>query len=152
MFSLRSLTPRCLGRRASLRTPTHQFATVRLTSTNANQYEDALSPVYVHQVSKSVLCYLQNYKHGWLSATGLDRGLRLNANGTFVLQFPSRKGFDSGRIWTSYDISTRKHYINVYRKSIKSRFLLKDATYHQKADVVQQQIHNTIDEVVETVC
>jgi len=61
--------------------------------------EQVLAPVYVHQISKTVLQHLQTDRHDWLQRTGLDRGLRLNANGTFVLQFPSPKGHDAGRIW-----------------------------------------------------
>lgn len=56
-------------------------------------------PVYVHHVSKTVLQHLQENRAEWLVSEGLDSGLRLNSNGTFVLQFPARKGFDAGRIW-----------------------------------------------------
>jgi hypothetical protein len=59
-----------------------------------------LYPVYVHQVSKTVLQHLQDRRSEWLVANGLDKGLHVNANGTFVLKFPpSRPGMDSGRIW-----------------------------------------------------
>lgn len=58
-----------------------------------------LHPVYVHIVSKTVLQHLQDRRSDWLIANGLDRGLHVNANGTFVLKFPSRPGVDSGRIW-----------------------------------------------------
>jgi hypothetical protein len=56
-------------------------------------------PAYVHHVSKTVLEHLQGARSDWLTEQGLDRGLRLNSNGTFVLQFPAKRGFDSGRIW-----------------------------------------------------
>jgi hypothetical protein len=45
--------------------------------------------VYVHHISQTILRHLQDERHDWLVAHGLDRGLRLNANGTFVLQFPA---------------------------------------------------------------
>lgn len=60
---------------------------------------EVLAPVYVHHISKTVLQHLQSECYEWLQQTGLNRGLRLNANGTFVLQFPERKGHDEGRIW-----------------------------------------------------
>jgi len=57
-------------------------------------------PVYVHQISKIVLEHLQDAHGMWLVEQELDRGLRLNTNGTFVLQFePRKRGFDAGRIW-----------------------------------------------------
>ena len=60
---------------------------------------DLIHPVYVHHVSKITLEYLQNHRSDWLVQKGLDRGLRIHPNGTFVLNFPARKGYDSGRIW-----------------------------------------------------
>jgi hypothetical protein len=56
-------------------------------------------PVYVHHVSKVALQHLQESRSQWLLETGLDRGLHVNSNGTFVINFPARKGFDAGRIW-----------------------------------------------------
>jgi hypothetical protein len=57
-------------------------------------------PIYVHHVSKTVLQHLQGSHAPWLQEQGLDRGLRVNAKGTFVLHFPSQlhRG-DAGRIW-----------------------------------------------------
>ena len=64
-----------------------------------DEQPDPVHTVYVHHVTKVVSQHLQEAKADWLVQQGLDRGLRLNANGTAVLQFPSRNGFDSGRIW-----------------------------------------------------
>jgi hypothetical protein len=55
-------------------------------------------PVYVHHVSKVVLQHLTANQSDWLVEKGLDRGLKLHPDGTFVLNF-SHKGFDAGRIW-----------------------------------------------------
>jgi hypothetical protein len=54
---------------------------------------------YVHRVSKTVLEHLQDSRSDWLQDQGLHRGLRINANGTFVLHFPAKRGYDAGRIW-----------------------------------------------------
>jgi len=70
-----------------------------LRSNDSNKVDTLARPVYVHQISKTVLTHLQSEQRDWLEEMGLHRGLRLNANGTFVLQFPSRPGFDAGRIW-----------------------------------------------------
>jgi hypothetical protein len=54
---------------------------------------------YVHRVSKTVLEHLQDSRSDWVQEQGLHRGLRINSNGTFVLHFPAKRGFDAGRIW-----------------------------------------------------
>jgi hypothetical protein len=109
-----------------------------------------LYPVYVHQVSKTVLQHLQDRQSEWLVANGLDKGLHVNANGTFILKFlSSRPGVDAGRIWyvrsplacssrpkdrltsvnrTSYEAATQQHWLSVYRQKLLARFLLKDAS------------------------
>jgi hypothetical protein len=76
----------------------------RFKSANAadelkSQHKSNFFPVYVHHVSKITLQHLTANQSDWLVETGLDRGLKLNPNGTFVLNFPARKGFDAGRIW-----------------------------------------------------
>lgn len=58
--------------------------------------------VYTHYVSKIVLQHLQDARAGWLVEQGLDRGLQINSNGTFVLHFPSNcssGSADGGKIW-----------------------------------------------------
>ena len=77
------------------------FSTQGGSSSAAADVENSpVHTVYVHHVTKVVLQHLQETKGDWLVQQGLDRGLRLNSNGTAVLQFPSKKnGFDSGRIW-----------------------------------------------------
>jgi len=58
-----------------------------------------LSVVYVHHVSKLVLQHLQNARGGWLVEQGLDKGLHIKPNGTFVLHFPANGTDDGGKIW-----------------------------------------------------
>ena len=70
-----------------------------LTANKSDSHLKNFTPVYVHHVSKLVLEHLQQNRSEWLLEKGLDRGLQINKNGTFVLSFPARKGFVSGRIW-----------------------------------------------------
>jgi hypothetical protein len=56
-------------------------------------------PVYVHHVSKIALEHLQGTRADWVVQQGLDSGLTINPNGTFVLIFPTQHGQESGRIW-----------------------------------------------------
>ena len=91
MLSIRSSLASLATRRA------RTFSTQRHS---LDEPSDVIRGVYVHHVTKVVLQHLQENKADWLVEQGLDRGLRLNGNGTAVLHFPSKKkGFDSGRIW-----------------------------------------------------
>ena len=47
---------------------------------------------YVHPLSQIVLERLQSSHADWVSRVGLDTGLRLNGDGTFVLRFPPPGG------------------------------------------------------------
>lgn len=51
---------------------------------------------YVHPLSQLVLEHLQTTRGDWIRQKGLDRGLSLQRDGTFVLKFPSE---DQSRIW-----------------------------------------------------
>jgi hypothetical protein len=68
-------------------------------SQSQSQHRSNFVPVYVHHVSKIALQHLTANQSDWLVEKGLDRGLKLHPIGTFVLNFPARKGFDAGRIW-----------------------------------------------------
>ena len=84
--------------RSSRRLTVRHFA----TSQNFTDSDDAkrFHPMYVHHLSKVVLEHLQNTRHEWVMQQGLEGGLRLNPDGTFVLHFPTgSSGVDSGRIW-----------------------------------------------------
>ena len=61
--------------------------------------DDRIFPVYVHPVSKVVLQHLQDVRYGWLCEQGLNGGLQIKSNGTFLLKYPGRKGSDQGKIW-----------------------------------------------------
>jgi len=73
----------------------------RFRSANAREVhpQNAFFPVYVHHVSKIALKHLQSKRSDWLLQQGLENGLRIIPNGTFVLSFPSKKGYDAGKIW-----------------------------------------------------
>mmetsp|Transcript_31610 Transcript_31610/g.52169 ORF Transcript_31610/g.52169 Transcript_31610/m.52169 type:complete len:155 (-) Transcript_31610:209-673(-) len=98
------------------------------TSSAQVQTDDAkFSPVYVHHLSKIVLEHLQNNYSGWIVNRRLEKGLKLNPDGTFVLRFPASIGRkDNGRIWTSYDGGKKQHWLSVYKDGSLGRFLIKD--------------------------
>lgn len=53
---------------------------------------------YVHPLSQLVLEHLQTTRADWIEKNGLDKGLNLQRDGTFVLKFPSFDK-DEARIW-----------------------------------------------------
>jgi hypothetical protein len=55
-------------------------------------------PQYIHPLSQLVLEYLQNNQSNFLEKYGLDKGLHIENDGTFILKFPSYHQ-DKGRIW-----------------------------------------------------
>jgi hypothetical protein len=95
-------------------------------------------PVYVHHVSRVALQHLQDRQHEWLTGRGLDRGLVVRPDGTFLMNYPTTptpggRGHGNqpvthppppGRIWTSYDARGGEHWLNVCRGSVAVRFLL----------------------------
>jgi hypothetical protein len=53
---------------------------------------------YVHPLSQIVLEHLESTQSKFVTAHGLDRGLRLQRDGTFEIRFPSYE-IDRARIW-----------------------------------------------------
>ncbi len=75
-------------------------AAIRPFSSGDDKGTVHFQPVYVNHFSKLVLEHLQNYQPEWLVRRGLNRGLRINDDGTFVLRFPVNEfGREAGRIW-----------------------------------------------------
>jgi len=179
---LRFSSPRFL--RSPLTRQGGALCTRRFTSQDASNREEAnpknFLPVYVHHVSKIALDHMQRHRSGWLMEQGLDKGLHINPNGTFILSFPARKGFDAGRIWyvyifpiflvtqhilmnallsprTSYDASRKQHWLSVYRQKLAVRFLLKDngrAAASSKvvdSQQVENQIFAAVDQMISSV-
>ncbi|CAJ1949510.1 unnamed protein product [Cylindrotheca closterium] len=117
-------------------------------------YTKGFYPVYVHHVSKVALERLQKDHSSWIESKGLDSGLHINPNGTFTLSFPAKEGFDSGRIWTSYDSSKKQHWLSVYRHKLAVRFLLKDngqLTGQTDSNRMSSQIHAAVDQMLHSI-
>jgi hypothetical protein len=53
---------------------------------------------YVHPLSQIVLEYLQKERSEWVVSQGLDQGLTVHRDGTFLIKFPSYEK-DMARIW-----------------------------------------------------
>ena len=95
----------------------HSQATTTTSSSQQQQEQPSeVFLVYTHHVSKIVLQHLQDVRAGWLVEQGLDRGLQIKSNGTFLLHFPpstttttggaggpgDEPSRDGGKIWYVY--------------------------------------------------
>lgn len=89
------------------RTPTDTRSFATENTQQSDDRDRMINPVYIHHVSKIALQHLQDSRYEWLQQQGLDKGLRIKSDGTFVLEFPARKGFDAGRIWYAIQQSER---------------------------------------------
>ena len=141
------------------------------TAPNGSSFEEPQAknffPVYVHHVSKIVLEHLQESRGDWLISQGLDRGLYINPNGTFSMHFPSQKNNSkssvpasataTGRIWTSYDTTTKQHWLSIYHSTLAVRFLLKDhgkcmsMTKVHDATKSERKIKAAVDQMISSV-
>lgn len=132
---------RSLSRREKTLIPFVQRHRKVVSAIDDESYPKNFYPVYVHNISKIALEHLQNNQSTWLINKGLNRGLHINPNGTFTMSFPARQGFDAGRIWTSYDASTKQHWLSVYRKKLAVKFLLKDHGQYRETTMIHDSIH-----------
>mmetsp|Transcript_5609 Transcript_5609/g.11700 ORF Transcript_5609/g.11700 Transcript_5609/m.11700 type:complete len:179 (-) Transcript_5609:131-667(-) len=78
--------------------------------------------VRIHPESQVVLEHLQGPWSDWTQSRGLDRGLKINNDGTFMLRFPRC----NWRIWTFYDDVNEQHWLKVDTGDMFSRYLLRD--------------------------
>jgi hypothetical protein len=81
--------------------PTFRRYLATPSSAQVQRTEDAkFCPVYVHHLSKVVLEHFQSNHGEWVVNRRLEKGLKLNPDGTFVLRFPASEGRkENGRIW-----------------------------------------------------
>jgi len=89
---------------------------------------------------------------------GLDRGLTINKDGTFAINFPPEFGGhddplnDSGRIWTSYDVDKKQYWLTVYKDTLLGRYPLKggaDASWHTEKWLVEETVDRMIERISE---
>mmetsp|Transcript_8212 Transcript_8212/g.12212 ORF Transcript_8212/g.12212 Transcript_8212/m.12212 type:complete len:158 (+) Transcript_8212:68-541(+) len=111
--------------------------------------EGLLKESYVHPLSQIVLEHLQTKQSEWVEKTGLHYGgFDLKKDGSFVLKFPR----ENGKLWTSYDVEERKHYLNIHKGELVGRYIMQDNTkppWHLSRESVPEKVRNAVDEMIE---
>eukprot|EP00545_Synedropsis_sp_CCMP1620_P012836 CAMPEP_0119013684 /NCGR_PEP_ID=MMETSP1176-20130426/8747_1 /TAXON_ID=265551 /ORGANISM="Synedropsis recta cf, Strain CCMP1620" /LENGTH=161 /DNA_ID=CAMNT_0006966793 /DNA_START=18 /DNA_END=503 /DNA_ORIENTATION=- len=107
---------------------------------------------YVHPLSQLVLEYLQTDRSDWIVSHGLDKGLTVHRDGTFLIKFPSYDK-DMARIWTSYEPEEKKHWLTVHKGDLVGRFLLQDNLKPAWNDAAStpEKIQNAVDSLIEKI-
>ena len=131
--------------RSSLYLPI-RILTKRLLTVDAEKTE------YVHPLSQLVLEHLQTTRSAWVERMGLDKGLSLQRDGTFLLKFPSY-GTDQARIWTSFDSQDKKHWLSVHKGDLVGRFILQDnlkAAWNDGRST-PEKVHKAVDAMIDRI-
>jgi len=146
-----TLTQKLLSREIPL--PTVTLTTSRYhSSTPATTKIEGMNS-YVHPLSQIVLERLQSNHSDYLIATGLDKGLTLEKDGTFVLRYPSqddREGEDC-QIWTRYEPEEKKHWLSVRKNGVEGQFLLQDnlkSAWHSSALSTPEKVRAAVDKMI----
>lgn len=88
---------------------------------------------------------------------GLDKGLELNNDGTFVLRFPqTNTANDSGTtmgssIWTMYEDEEKKHYLCIRNDHLIGRYMLQDnkkPAWHSDKRSTPERVKDAVDEMI----
>ena len=146
-----------------------QLNAIRFASSTTSGPFELVRSAYVHPLSQIVLEYLQNVRHDWVVARGLEH-LTLHRDGSFELKFnqydkevvsatASKSKFGSkheneGRIWTFYDEVEKKHWLTVQTKDLHERYLLQDnllSAWHGNRKSIHERIHEEIEEMIQAI-
>ena len=133
--------------------------TKRLSSSSSSSSSFFTKTEYIHPLSQIVLEHLQNHHSEWVQSRGLDKGLKLNKDGTFVLRFPQNdKPVDGnvdtakqGSIWTMYTPEESKHYLCIRNGNLVGRFMLQDnkkPAWHTDKRSTPERVQDAVNEMV----
>ena len=104
-----------------------------------------------------MLEHLQNHHSEWVQSRGLDKGLKLNKDGTFVLpqnDKPVDGNVDTakqGSIWTMYTPEESKHYLCIRNGNLVGRFMLQDnkkPAWHTDKRSTPERVQDAVNEMV----
>lgn len=139
--------------------PLHNEHTIRSSSSSSSS-SSFTKTEYIHPLSQIVLEHLQSRHSEWVQTKGLDKGLELKKDGTFVLRFPqptAKTDDDSvdtttmGSIWTMYAAEESKHYLCVRNGNLVGRYMLQDnkkPAWHTDKRSTPQRVQDAVDEMI----
>mmetsp|Transcript_29740 Transcript_29740/g.69771 ORF Transcript_29740/g.69771 Transcript_29740/m.69771 type:complete len:172 (+) Transcript_29740:3-518(+) len=141
------------GIESSTNTPTTQeFSS---SSTNVEEKQDVtFSRVYTHPLSQVVLEHLQNVHGDWMIRKGLHRGLTIDRDGSFCINFSADYPGDdtrSGRIWTSYDATKKQYWLSAYKHELLGRYPLHQGEGEWACQMEKYLMRTTVDRMVERI-
>lgn len=97
---------------------------------------------------------------------GLNKGLELRKDGTFILRFPSTTTASSTKeddndddeatkgssIWTMYEAEEKKHYLCIRSNNLVGHYLLQDnkkPAWHTDKRSTPERVQDAVDEMIQ---
>mmetsp|Transcript_21731 Transcript_21731/g.31096 ORF Transcript_21731/g.31096 Transcript_21731/m.31096 type:complete len:189 (-) Transcript_21731:200-766(-) len=137
--------------------PLHHENTAR-NSFSSSPSSSFTKTEYIHPLSQIVLEHLQNHHSEWVQNKGLDQGLELKKDGTFILRFPQAANTDDdsvnssrGSIWTMYEAEESKHYLCIRNGNLVGRYMLQDnkkPAWHTDKRSTPERVQDAVDEMI----
>mmetsp|Transcript_10032 Transcript_10032/g.14948 ORF Transcript_10032/g.14948 Transcript_10032/m.14948 type:complete len:186 (-) Transcript_10032:1885-2442(-) len=137
--------------------PLHHEHTLRSSSSSTSS-SSFTKTEYIHPLSQIVLEHLQNHHSEWVQSRGLDKGLELKKDGTFILRFPQTTKADDdsadatkGSIWTMYEAEESKHYLCIRNGLLVGRYMLQDnkkPAWHTDKRSTPERVQDAVDEMI----
>ena len=138
--------------------PLHHERTKRSSSSSSSS-SFFTKTEYIHPLSQIVLEHLQNHHSEWVQSRGLDKGLELKKDGTFILRFPLVEKVDDdsvdtskgSSIWTMFAAEESKHYLCIRSGNLVGRYMLQDnkkPAWHTDKRSTPERVQDAVDEMI----
>lgn len=159
--------PSLLRAYSSLHHSSYYYRYEHLISRSSSSSSQSFTQEYVHPLSQIVLEHLQNQHSEWVQLMGLNKGLELRKDGTFILRFPStttasatkEDGNDNdddalkgSSIWTMYEAEEKKHYLCIRNGKLVGQYLLQDnkkPAWHTDKRSTPERVQDAVDEMIQ---
>ena len=165
--SLCSLATRSTAR--TLRSAQHRLFSATDSATPSSQEQQ-----YVHPLSQIILEHLQSNQSEFLAKSGVEiSNIQYMKDGTFALTFPNNDTNNSntsndtesntintsnedgsverGKIWTSYEIEEKKHWLTVQKGALVGRYMLQDnmkPAWHSDKKSAPEKVQDAVDAMI----
>ena len=161
-----SLATRSTAR--TLRSAQHRLFSATGSATPSSQEQQ-----YVHPLSQIILEHLQSNQSEFLAKSGFEiSNIQYRKDGTFALTFPNdtnnsstrnetesntintsnEDGSDErGKIWTSYEVEEKKHWLTVQKGALVGRYMLQDnmkPAWHSDKKSAPEKVQDAVDAMI----